>query len=340
MATVAGSKALYTAIRSFKEELNELFVPIAEQASGILLRAAGSDGKIDPRTSQPVIDRITALVSRVYVGEDGKSAYQNTYEPLSPFAALINKWHVYTVVNIVEAHYKLMKRLLRNAPDVWTWLQGSTQQEVIRTNPLVGYDPLHTFVDPKGYTLSQKIWRNETEIRLKIDAMMNDYIRRGVSAVDIAKDFEQFLLPAAKGIKTTKPYGRSANANSLRLGRTEITAAHGRVTIASAKANPFVTGIIWRLAGSHKDSDQCDINAAGSPYPLDKVPDYPNHPNDTCSLVPEVTAKPAEVIAGLRTMIHHNQPAPLTVAAPGNFLRRILGGYLYGQAQRLLAALF
>lgn len=340
MATVAGSKALYTAMRGFKDDLNAVFVPINERAIGIILRAAGSDGKIDPRQAEAVIDPITAMVSRVYVGEDGKSAYTNTYEPLSPYAELMNKWHVYTVVNIFEAHFKTVKRLLRNAPDVWAWLQGSTQQEAIRTNPLVDYDPLHTFVDPRGYTLSQKIWRNETEVRLKIDAMLNDYIRRGVSAVDMAKDFEQFLLPAAKGIKTTKPYSTSANANALRLARTEIAAGHGRATIAAAKANPFVGGINWRLASSHKDSDQCDINAANSPHPLDKVPDYPNHPNETCALVPEVTAKPAEVIAGLRTMIHHNQPAPLTVASPANFLRRTLGSFLYQQAQRILAALF
>jgi len=312
MATIGGSKSLYAAQRRFKDDLNAVFVPIANQAAGIILRAAGEDGTIEPRNAQAVSDQITPLVQRVFVGADGKSSYRNTYEPLSPYAALLNKWHAYTVVNIVQSGASTMKRLLRNAPDVQRWLEASIAQEVINPRPFLNYDPMHRFVDERGYTLSQKIWKVEVETRLKIDAMLQDYIRQGTSAIDIARDFEQFLLPGAKGIRTTKPYSSSASYNSLRLARTEISAAHGRATIASAKANPFVSTINWRVSGRHPGQDVCDDNAAGSPYALDAVPDYPAHPQ---------CITPGQLVHALRGDI------PIEQIKPGDFVLSHTGKY-------------
>lgn len=338
MATVGGSKALYAAQRQFKQELNAAFEPVVRQATGLIVRAARPDGTIDPRQAQPLINQVTALVQRMFVGPDGKTAYQNTYEPLSPYAALLNKWYTYAVVNVVQSHRSTMQRLLRNAPDVRVWLETSTTTEAINPRPFLYYDNMHTFVDPRGYVLSQKIWRTSTETTLKIDAMLSDYIRSGVSALDISRDFEQFLLPNAAGITTTKPYGSSASYPALRLGRTEITAAQGRATIASATANPFVDGIIWRVSGSHPKQDQCDDNADGSPYPVDAVPDYPAHPQCLCALIPSVTAKPAAVIVELRQMMRDNRPAPITPLAYRNMFVALLGPYLAQQAIQQLAA--
>src|SRR6185369_2876860 len=99
------------------------------------------------------------------------------------------------------------------------------------------------------------------------------------SALEISAEVEQFLVPG-RYLRTTRPYGTDASYHGMVLARTEISRAHGAATIAASKANPFVQLIDWRVSMSHKDQDECDINAANGPYEPDKVPRYPNHPQD------------------------------------------------------------
>jgi len=143
------------------------------------------------------------------------------------------------------------------------------------------YDALHDFVGPDGYRLSDRIWRAEAVTRNKIDELLAYHIRNGTSAVDIAKELEAFLKRERAGILTKKPYGRWGSYDARRLARTEITAALGRGTIAAAQANPFVNQIEWALSPNRTgDWDcNCEANAEGSPYDVNDVPAYPDHPH-------------------------------------------------------------
>lgn len=343
MTIVAGSRALYTAQRKFLADFRGVMQRVADQASGVLLRSAAPDGTIDPRRLEAVQTEIGTLVQRVFVGENMRSPYRNEVEPLAQYPALLNKWYVYSVVSVVKAHRDMMLRLLRNAPDVARWLEQAEPQpvtEIAYQNPLATYDPMHRFVDPRGYTLSRNIWSNGVEARLRVDALLADEIRAGTSALNISKKLTAFLQDEHQGWFTRKPYGTSASFPALRLSATEITAAHGRLTLSMAQANPFVQQINWVTSHRHTHSDECDIKAAGSPYDIDKVPPYPSHPLCRCVLVPVVAANPATVIEELRGMMRRGERAPLTPLSFRNMLRALLGAYLYNYAFQEFGEMF
>jgi hypothetical protein len=175
------------------------------------------------------------------------------------------------------------------------------REQVFRPNPLARYDPPHLWVDSNGYTLSERIWNTAGDTRRRLDAMLEDGIRRGRGvlnletggATGLARDLEQFLIPGRSLKRTRAPYGIDASFDAMRLARTEITRAHGQAAQMAAAMNPFVEQMQWSLSGSHPKPDICDDNASGGPngdgvYPLDQVPPYPAHPNCLCNLRPVV----------------------------------------------------
>lgn len=213
----------------------------------------------------------------------------------------------------VERQKAIVQNVTRNDDLVYRWLTGSRPHSPVFEIERGLYDPFHTFVDPNGYTLSDKVWRNAIEVRNRIDKLLEYHIAQGTSAVEIAELLEDFLTPGAGAIKTNTPYGTSGNYATRRLARTETTAAAGRATIAASEVNPFVDGIQWRLSVSHKCCDICDVYAAGGEnadgvYTIDNVPQYPAHPNDMCSLLPVVVKNSAALVEELRQGIQAATP--------------------------------
>jgi len=150
----------------------------------------------------------------------------------------------------------------------------------------VFYDAMHQFVDKDGYRLSDRVWRASARTRNAIDRLVTYEVSQGTSAVRMAGMLEQFLQKERAGVRTKKPYGRWGSYDARRLARTEITAAHGRATIASAAANPFVQLIEWALSLSHEEWDcnceensEKDLGDGPGIYPVDGVPRYPDHPH-------------------------------------------------------------
>ncbi len=188
---------------------------------------------------------------------------------------------------------------------------GRARRALVR--PKGAYDPYHEWVDPNGYRLSDRVWRAGIDVRSNIDAFLDFHIGQGTSAVDMAAFLEDYLTPGARLIRTRRPYGKEGSFAARRLARTEITRAAGAATINASIANPFVTGVQWRLSGSHRDIDICNQYATGGPngdgiYPPDQVPAYPSHPNEMCSLVPVPTGDVGELINSLRTEIRAASP--------------------------------
>jgi hypothetical protein len=183
------------------------------------------------------------------------------------------------------------------------------RQRAIRAST---FDPNRRWVDPKGYRLSDRVWKGGREVRREIDRVLRDGIRKGESAVDLAARLERYLNPDKAPLTyrrngqivrrnvTRTPYGKAGSSFARSLARTEITKAHGAAVIESAKVTPGVLGVRWRLSAGHSEIDQCDDNATQDRYglgpgvyPPRDVPRYPNHPQDVCALLPEVASREA-----------------------------------------------
>jgi hypothetical protein len=355
---IPGTRSLPIAQKGFREGYKAILRPAVDQIGMLLQRSAGFDGKIDRRRESAVIEQAGEIVQRVYVS--GRRAFADDgATPLSPYAALINQWVTYATIKAVRNQQAWMKRTMPD--DVYRWLQGAKRPSVVREqidvtgrthsgfvpNALAKYDPAHTWVDPNGYRLSDRIWRVGVDTRSRLDAMLAEQIRNGNSAINISKKAEQFMLPGRAALRTDKPYGRDASYRGMVLGRTEITRAHGEATLIAARLNPYVTGMDWALSASHPKFDVCDglatVGMGGGrlkdPYDLYSVPAYPAHPQCLCTIMSVVTATPAQVTEALRQMMESGYDPvtmpdvtswpPLTPAGDDSLLWLLLGAALY-----------
>jgi len=336
-----------------------LFSDLAIALVGELTRRAGPDGTI-PRSAWPDVQAaVDARVTAFFVGRTagGQRApfdilQDGTVFPLSPYARAL--WQAITnAVRVpVEQEATLMRRVI--PPDVMTVMRGATgdpfaaakaqvREQVFRPNPLARYDAPHLWVDPNGYTLSERIWNTAGDTRRRLDAMLEDGIRRGRGvlnletggATGLARDLEQFLIPGRSLRRTRAPYGVDASFDAMRLARTEITRAHGQAAQMAAAMNPFVEGIKWNLSGSHPRPDICDDYASGGPngdgiYPLNEVPNYPAHPQDMCYLTQvSIPADERQTkLDELRDDIRHERAELVRLVGPlqvDEFTRQLLG---------------
>lgn len=376
MTKIGGSQALYKALKQVKDDLNAAFIPTVDRARSILLQSASSDDTIDPRRADDVQANIGTMVQRLFVGENLRSPFATDgFTPMAVYPQILNYWLVWVQAEVVKAHETYMRRALKNHPDILRWLESAQVREltftpsqrqnaeerlrrlgvsfdpnasddaigtllkssVFRPNPLATYEPAHTWIAPNGYRLSDRIWETSVRTRTQIDKLLADGIREGRAARDIASDLEQSLLPNRQLVRTNKPYG-NASFDAMRLARTEISRAHAQATLAAAKANPFVTGLQWRLSSRHPRVDICDsiatIGMSGEqlrePYPLDSAPlvVVDSHPQCICVNFPAVEGSITDVIAMMRGEMQRGAPPPPTPLNALGFLRRMVGDVL------------
>lgn len=321
---ISATRVLGQAQRDFKQRFRALRTDTARQARAILLNAASVEGAIPEGQLAAVQERVGRLVSAELVR--GRQAFADDgMTALTPYAEILNRGIAQVTIGVVRAHHDWLRR---TAPeDVFRWLASNSRvvSEQFTPNPLATYDRAHTFVDPNGYRLSDRIWLVNSRARVAVDQFLAVHIRNGDSAVRMAAELEQWLIPGRAQIRTQRPYGRDGSFDAMRLARTEITAAHGRATLAAARSNPYVESIDWVLSPSHPRADICDPLAAGSPYRLQDVPIYPPHPHCLCVLVSN-TRRIAEVTEELREMMDAGQPPPyVTPANDFAFLVALLG---------------
>ncbi len=331
-----------------RDDVRAVLLDAARRIGLVLTRYAGPDGKISRRNRADVLREADEIITRVFVGRDGRSAFdRDGVTPLSPYALALN-------LALAEVQHGAVRIqgdwLKKHAPDdVWRWLvQGRPRQSVVaeqtRTEQIrdlyrdllvdtgnLGYDAAHEFVGDDGYTLSNRIWRAGNVTRAKIDQFISDGIASGIGAFELAKRLEQFLTPGRAALRTNKPYGTDASFDAMRLARTEITAAFGRATMAAARANPYVTQMWWKLSPSHPKIDICDTYEAGSPWALNRVPAYPAHPQCMCALIPLVEQVPDKVSRELQALMldaQSNLRPYLNPAQIDDFTRYLIGDVL------------
>jgi hypothetical protein len=230
---IPGTRALPIAQKGFREGYKAALRPEVERVTLLLQQNAGLDGKIDRRRESAVVERAGEIIQRVYVA--GRRAYaEDGATPLSPYASLINRWVTYITVKAVQNQRNWMKRSVPE--DVYRWLSGARRPQNVREmisvtgrmlpgfvpDAFAQYDPLHLWVDPNGYRLSDRIWRTGVDTRARLDAMLAEQIRNGNSALNISKKSEQFMLPGRAALRTTKPYGTDASYRGMVLGRTRL----------------------------------------------------------------------------------------------------------------------
>lgn len=312
---------------------------IAQSIGRIVTRAARLPDLTIPNTRERRVFIRTAVweqVLRPYYLGTGDDPLLNG-RPQSPYAQLLYDGIEGATRIAVQQQIAVTRRVVRD-DTVWRWLTGG-RAFILEYG---AYDPYHLFVDPNGYTLSDRVWRVAADVRVRIDRLLDYHIAQGTGAVKIAELLEDFLTPGARLISTRTPYGREGSYAARRLARTEISAAAGRATVNASIANPFVGGIQWRLSASHTGKDICDENATGGAngdgiYPPDKLPQYPAHPHDLCSLLPVPIGDTAALVAELRAGIANGRNRALQGLLNENWLvQAILSGAIGEVVERIL----
>ncbi|HHW91022.1 MAG TPA: hypothetical protein GX745_08995, partial [Clostridiales bacterium] len=168
-----------------------------------------------------------------------------------------------------------------------------------------------------GFNLSDRIWRIQEYTQKGILDITIQGIMSGISAVELAKQVEGFLLrrgPAwTTGIKRSITGRGTVAYNALRLARTEINQAYHWAQKEMAKENPLIIGQKWNLSNSHPTDwppsaaymgypEICDYRAlhdhhglGEGVFPPGEAP--PDHPNGLCYLTD--VWKPVEEILDL-----------------------------------------
>ena len=147
----------------------------------------------------------------------------------------------------------------------------------------VNEDALRMLVSGKVYkdkvSLSGRIWNNKK----KVDEHIAFLLAQKKHPMDIARELEQYINPAARKYTNAEGYkytGRQVEYNSLRLARTYINHAYQEAARDTSEANPFIKKLIWK-SSHHKNMCGLCGSRDGKEYDPKDMP--LDHPNGFCS---------------------------------------------------------
>lgn len=356
---------------------SERITGVITQAAG----ADGTLNHLTQQQRVDLIDRVGDLTESIFVRPGTRKAFgQDGVTAVSPYATMLNRWYVNITYQAVKVHHDWMQKHVPDDVRKWLGRRGRKLQfesrrngwrrggllaeadnpflqqpgesledyqkrlEVLRLfspNPNAQYEPMHTWVDPNGYVLSQRIWQTSGSTRARMERLLADLISQGVGALEIARQMEQFLMPGREALRTNRPYGSDASADAMRLARSEIARAANQAAYISAYLNPYVGGI--DIARSATGDPQCPIcpqyatiDIGGSrvrdPYPITSSPVPIFHPNCMCRVQAVVTDSPETVTARLRAVMQNAEAELLepymTPVQIRSFLDMLLGQVL------------
>lgn len=155
-------------------------------------------------------------------------------------------------------------------------------------------------------TLSQRIWNHSGKFEYDIQYVINQGILEKKSALELARDLEQFVRdPAKRSWEWRKVYPNMGNTkidyNAQRLARTSINHAYQNSSIQSSGMNPFVEGIEWRSAQIHGRTCDLCLERHGQVFPKDDVP--LDHANGLCTMLPYIPKNLDEVADTLKSWL-------------------------------------
>jgi hypothetical protein len=347
-------------MRNQEKAMRAVFARAARLSQSAVVRHSVGD-EVPRGATKSLQTDIGRIVETVFIGTVPQTGHRAPFYvrngdvmPLSPYMAVL--WESIDAVTelAVREHAAIIERHMpddivamaraRASTTVFEFDDGSTIEvagaafehvsefpDGFKSNPFAQYEPAHTWVDPNGYRLSDRIWNTSDNMRGRMDAFISQSIREGKGALRMSKELEQFMIPG-RGLRTRRPYGQNASFEAMRLARTETTRAHASAFETAAMANPFVTTVNIVLSRSHPKRDICDDAAAGSPYLKDAVPDrykIPLHPHCLCHYTANVDEDIDDVVDRARERIKKAEQPLEDVVGPAMvdaFKQRLLRG--------------
>lgn len=157
----------------------------------------------------------------------------------------------------------------------------------------------NAYKDRKG--LSERIWQYTKKFDKDIDYIVTEGIANKKSAYEIAKDLEIYVNPkASKPWEWSNVYPNASEKvdyNVQRLARTAVNHAFQQAQKRSCSKNPYVEGIRWLSASTHRTCELCN-SRNGVLYSVKDVP--LDHPNGLCTTIPEIPMSLDEIGVELR----------------------------------------
>ncbi|HKI70650.1 MAG TPA: hypothetical protein VKA67_13770, partial [Verrucomicrobiae bacterium] len=162
-------------MRSLERELTAMFGGLSDETVAVLIRAANADGVITTDALFSIQQTIGQAVMRRFVGRTGAGTMAPFLElptgeifPLSQYSRILIDHAKQVEALAIEQQQAFM---LKFTPEAF---KAQLQQTpLFRPNPLAQYDKLHTWVDPNGYQLSDRIWRTGGQTRRQLDAFLD-----------------------------------------------------------------------------------------------------------------------------------------------------------------------
>lgn len=159
-----------------------------------------------------------------------------------------------------------------------------------------------------GWTLSGAIWGYSKQTQETLNKIISIGTAQGKSAIDIAKQLEQYVDPSArKQAKTIQSWRIDKNGNkikdsvyfgkidynALRLARTLISHAYQQSFENVNRNDPFVVGYRWLTSNFH--GRVCDIcrGREGKVFKKDELP--LDHPNGMCTFEAVIPSSMTEI---------------------------------------------
>ena len=130
-------------------------------------------------------------------------------------------------------------------------------------------------------TLSGRIWTFSKDLEKDIQYTINQALLEKKSAIELAKDLEEFVKGSAK---RSSDWGKcypalkykNVDYNAQRLARTSINHSYQNSTVQASTRNPFVEGIQWESALIHGRTCKLCEDRHGEVYLVKDVPlDHP-----------------------------------------------------------------
>lgn len=151
------------------------------------------------------------------------------------------------------------------------------------------------YKDNRG--LSDRLWIDSRHMKKDIQSVVLEGIAGKKSAYDMAKDLRAHVDPDNK---TTK----QINYNATRLARTSINHSYQLALKRSSTNNPFVTGLQWHSALSHRSCEICK-ERHGKIYTSEEI--ELDHPNGLCTNIPIIPMSFEEIGSELKSWVDGEQ---------------------------------
>lgn len=179
----------------------------------------------------------------------------------------------------------------------------------------LAYDEIETWKDRRGYTLSDRVWRQGLQVRRRIDAELRQAIANGETPDVVARRLRRYLNPRHRS---------GASYAATRLASNEIHRAHAVSTQWVAMSDPFGGYLRYRTSANHAEDDDCTqyagrLSAIGTGvYPAKDCPLPPIHVNCGCR-VEEVGVRGGEMMQRARQLrVEYGLDTEPTNLSPGD----------------------